>query len=123
MRRDDLFLEEIAARWRRRNLHEKRQAEDRKQSARAEALRLARAFAEKAGGVRRVYLFGSCVGARRFGATSDIDLAIEGGDLLDCIRISYGSRFAVDVIDLADAGERMRARIRSEGELLYAAEQ
>ena len=43
-----MFLAEIAAQWRRKTLHEKREAEDRKQSARAEALRLARAFAEKA---------------------------------------------------------------------------
>jgi predicted nucleotidyltransferase len=123
MRRDDAFLSEISSKWRQRNLRERDETLARKRLARDEAHRLARTFAEADRGLRRVYLFGSCLDTRRFTPSSDIDLAIEGGDLVGCVRIALDSAFPVDVIDLADAREGVRARILAEGEMLYAKEQ
>jgi predicted nucleotidyltransferase len=120
MRRDDAFLSEISSSWRQRNLREQEETLARKRLARDEARRLARMFADEGRGLRRVYLFGSCLDKRRFTPSSDIDLAIEGGDLVACVRIASCSAFPVDVIDLADAREGVRARILAEGEVLYA---
>ena len=122
MRRDEQFLSEIATCWREHNRREQVGAEARRQSARGEAARLARAFAARDPELRRVYLFGSCLDGRRFTPTSDIDLAIDGGDLLSCVRIALKSSYPVDVIDLSEAGESLRGRILAHGELLYAKE-
>jgi hypothetical protein len=87
-RRDDVFLSEISSKWRQINLREREESLARKRLARDEAHRLARRFADEGRGLRRVYLFGSCLDERRFTPSSDIDLAIEGGDFVACVLIA-----------------------------------
>ena len=70
--------------------------------------------------VKRVFFFGSASTGRGFRLDSDIDLAVEGGDILSHIGLAEGSAFSVDVVDFLALPALFRARVESEGELLYA---
>lgn len=65
--------------------------------------------------LRRVLLFGSTATGRNYRGDSDIDLAIEGGDLLACMAAVERSTFAVDVVELERLPEGIRSRAREEG--------
>ena len=71
------------------------------------------------GGARRVRLFGSLV-TGRFGATPDVDLAVEGlpserfFDVLSELQIR-AAPIEVDLVDLTDAGPELRSRIEADG--------
>ncbi len=77
----------------------------RREEARNEAQRLAHLLYEALPGLKAVYGFGSVFEPRRpFTERSDIDLAIEGGELIDAVKICLKSTFPVDVIDISDPG-------------------
>ena len=69
--------------------------------------------------VHRILFFGSASTGRGFRFDSDIDLAVEGGDILAHRAVAEGSTFAVDVIDILALPEPMRELLEPEGELLY----
>ncbi|MBS3976004.1 MAG: hypothetical protein KGZ75_04660 [Syntrophomonadaceae bacterium] len=78
-------------------------------------------------GARKVYLFGSLLYPERFLPGSDIDLAVEGvsPDVFlkaEC-RMEALTDFPFDLVDLREASPSFAKAIRSEGKVLYAAEQ
>ena len=84
-----------------------------------EAHRLAYAFAEAEPELRRVRLFGSLLPGRNYRDDSDIDMAVEGGNIFSFIKIAEVSPCSVDVVDLAGLREGMADRVRNEGVVLY----
>ena len=115
----DEFLDRIVQAERKRNAEARVRIAARLAHARSEALRLAQAFAEADPDVRRVLLFGSVAGGRVRTLDFDIDLAIEGGDVLQAWRIADESSYAVDVVDLDDVSPAFRAAVEKRGEVLY----
>lgn len=81
------------------------------------------AFARERG-VSRVMLFGSRARGEEL-PRSDIDLAIEGGDVAgftDDVQERLWSLLCVDVIDLGAAiSDELRAEIQRDGKVLYEA--
>lgn len=70
-------------------------------------------------GARRVWLFGS-LARGTFDAASDIDLAVDGIDEKAFLRalgrlLGLRPEFPVDLVDVREAGPRLRAVIESEG--------
>ncbi len=85
----------------------------RREEARNEALRLANLLYEALPGLKAVYGFGSVFEPRRpFTERSDIDLAIEGGELIDAVKICLKSPFPVDVVDITDPADPISRDIR-----------
>ena len=84
-----------------------------------EAHRLARAFAEADSELRSVRLFGSLLPGRNYRDGSDIDLAVEGGDIFSFVKIAEVSPCSVDVVELAGLRESIADRVRHEGVVLY----
>ena len=69
--------------------------------------------------VRRVFFFGSASTGRDFRLDSDIDLAVEGGDILSHRALVEVAPIPVDVVDFLALPPLLREGIESEGELLY----
>ncbi|MBL8965554.1 MAG: nucleotidyltransferase domain-containing protein [Spirochaetaceae bacterium] len=115
---DREFLRGVAERTVRDNARERAELGIRLEAARGEARRLAALLAGMPE-VRRVLLFGSTATGRCYRRDSDIDLAIEGGDLLACMAVVEGSSFAVDLVEIERLPEGIRSRAREEGLLLY----
>lgn len=67
---------------------------------------------------REVILFGSLAEDRVRSESFDIDLAISGGDLIECILLAEKSPFKVDVVDLKLLPESMRTNVRKHGVVL-----
>ena len=108
--------------WRQRFAAEREAAEAGRARAMEEARRAAQILVERYG-VTRVILFASLVW-RRFGPTSDIDLAVEGLDPRRFFRadaeIAREIPRPIDLKDLADCPPLLRARIEEEGVVLHA---
>ncbi|MFP4212324.1 MAG: nucleotidyltransferase family protein [Alkalispirochaeta sp.] len=87
------------------------------------ALQVAKDLAAEMGkqdrSVKRVILFGSLLPGRAFRGESDIDLAIDGGDMPLLERIALDADVSVDMIGLDDARPGIRERIPEEGMVLY----
>lgn len=115
---DPATIEAIVKSQKAENLKAEAALERRLTSARDEAGRLATAIAQIPG-VRKVLLFGSVARGRPFAFDSDIDLAIEGGDILEAMAIVEASSFSVDVVDLDRFDLPRRSRLLSEGWVLY----
>jgi len=88
------------------------------ESARAEARILAARIAAHPS-VVRVLFFGSAATGRRFRLDSDLDLAVEGGDILSHLALTEASEFSVDVVDIPALPDALRDGIESECEVLY----
>ncbi|HUW40739.1 MAG TPA: nucleotidyltransferase domain-containing protein [Rectinemataceae bacterium] len=112
------FIHAMAENARRGNAREAEAAARRLEEARSEAKRLATELAALSG-IKRVILFGSAARGRGFRTDSDIDLAIDGGDVLEAMRVVESSAFHVDIVDLENANEAIRARVEAEGVTLY----
>ena len=112
------LIEGIAAQQRKENEKAQGTAARRLEAARLEARRLASLLAEMPD-LHRVVLFGSTASGFNFGKRSDIDLAIEGGEILAAMDIVEASPFKVDVVSLLTIHPVMRARIEKEGIVLY----
>lgn len=88
----------------------------RRDAARAEAKRIAVLFHERLPGLEAVWAFGSAFEeSKPFTEVSDIDLAIEGGDLIEAVKIAFSSHFKVDVIDITGCSDYFARMVRSYG--------
>ncbi|MGA2975644.1 MAG: nucleotidyltransferase domain-containing protein [Spirochaetia bacterium] len=118
-----LFLQRIAENVNRENRVAAIRTAERVSEAKEEAARLARAFAGEDPALRRAVLFGSVARGRVSGPDFDIDLGIEGGDILRYIAVAEKSSFTVDVVDLQNVSEEFRRLVLSEAVTLYEARQ
>ncbi len=116
---DSASLKVIADRIRKNNDAYDAAAGRKREEALKEARRLAHAFAEAAPELRRAYLFGSLLPGREYRIDSDIDLAVEGGDMSNLMAIAESSQFDVDLVELSDLRETIADRVRAEGVVLY----
>lgn len=98
---DQAIIEAIVRNQKAENLRVDAVLNRRLASARDEARLLAAALGEIPG-IRKVLLFGSVARGKPFTFDSDIDLAIEGGDILEAMAIAETFSFSVDVVDLAE---------------------
>ena len=102
------------------NRDEERRIVERRRSALEEAQRLAAVMRAKEPGISAIYGFGSTFdGSRPYRMDSDIDLAIEGGDLVRLLSIVEDSEFKVDLVDIAGADDGFARAIRAGGTRLY----
>jgi len=115
------FLERIAEKENRQNRVAALRTAERVAEAKAEAARLARSFAAEDPALRRAVLFGSVARGRVSGPGLDIDIAVEGGDILRYIAVAERSSFSVDVVDLQNVSEEFRRLVLSDGVTLYEA--
>lgn len=108
--------------WRQRLAAEREAAEAGRQRALEEARRAAEILARRYG-VSRVVLFGS-LAWRRFGPSSDIDLAVEGLPPRQFFRadaeLAREIPLPVDLKLLSECPPLLRRRIEEEGVILYA---
>lgn len=108
--------------WRQRLAAEREAAESRRHQALEEARRAARLLVQRYG-VSRVVLFGS-LAWRRFGPSSDIDLAVEGLPPRQFFRadaeLAREIRLPVDLKLLSECPSLLRRRIEDEGVTLHA---
>jgi predicted nucleotidyltransferase len=118
-----LFLQRIADNVNRENRIAATRTAELVSMAKKEAARLARSFAGADPALRRAVLFGSVAHGRVSGQTFDIDLGIEGGDILRYIAIAEKSSFTVDVVDLQNVSEEFRRIVLSQAVTLYEARQ
>lgn len=87
-----------------------------REEAKAEAKRLSAAIKSRIPGVSIIWGFGSVFEKNRpFSKTSDIDLALEGGDFFAVYRIVEQSSFKVDLIDITGKNDRFASLIRKNG--------
>ena len=85
----------------------------RREEARQEAERLAAELYAQVGGLRCVYGFGSVFEPDRpFNEASDIDLAVDGGELIEAVRICLHSPFRVDVVDISNSDDPFARGVR-----------
>ncbi|MGO8692872.1 MAG: nucleotidyltransferase family protein [Rectinemataceae bacterium] len=90
---------------------------------RAQAQDLGRVLAERIlcehPEARRVWGFGSTFEIwRNYRATSDIDLAIESGDVLEIMSLVEGGEYPVDLVQLEECPPSMADFIRAQGFVL-----
>ncbi|MDP3177587.1 MAG: hypothetical protein Q8M76_06760 [Spirochaetaceae bacterium] len=112
-------LAEAARRINRENREEAERASARRQEARDEAVRLAAELRAKDPCIKRIWGFGSTFEqALPYRLDSDIDLAIEGGDIYTLQTVAEASRIEVDLVDISDRDDYFARRIRSEGAAL-----
>ncbi len=90
-----------------------------RQEAKAEAERLAGIMISEIPEIRQIWGFGSVFESRRpFSETSDIDLALEGGNILTAHKIAERSSFKVDLVDITEKDDRFASLIREYGTAL-----
>jgi len=98
------------------NRLEDERIERRRIAARAEAGRLADAMRATDPGVKAIRGFGSTFeDGRPYRMDSDIDIAIEGGDLLSLEKIADASCFKVDLVDISDCDDGFSRMIKESG--------
>lgn len=115
-------VEEAAKRIRAENEREAMILAERREKAAATGRRLARAMVEEHPEVTRVWGFGSVFESwRSYRMTSDIDLAVEDGDIIDLMRIVEHEEFPVDIVDLSACPAGMAEFIRLQGLVLAEA--
>ena len=112
------LIQGIAERSARENERERKELARRLEAAREEAARLAGLMARDPE-LKRALLFGSTATGRGYRHDSDIDLAIEGGDLFACMAAAETSSFRVDVVELERLPPGIRVRVEEEGVVLY----
>lgn len=90
--------------------------EQRRLEARSVAQTLATAMKAADPAVRAVWGFGSTFEAgRSYRLDSDIDLAIEGGDLLSLLKIVENTAFTVDLVDISNSNDEFGRIVRRFG--------
>ncbi len=90
--------------------------EKRRLEARSVARTLAAAMRAADPAVRGVWGFGSTFEAGRpYRLDSDLDLAVEGGNLLSLLKIVETSRFAVDLVDISNSNDEFSRIVRRYG--------
>jgi predicted nucleotidyltransferase len=110
--------------WKARAKNEREALVARFKFARSAADRAAKLLVEDFG-AQRVYLFGSLLDEEKFMIHSDVDLAVEGLDpglyfrALNKISMLANRGISIDLVPIEDAHDFIRARIYSEGIILY----
>jgi predicted nucleotidyltransferase len=118
MDRDEMVASMVAA-ARRENERERLAAARRRIQALEEAERIARALASDIMGLRKIILFGSILDEERFRIVSDIDMAIEGRDILAAMEIAETSAFKIDLVDIPRLKPGFRSMLIASGKVLY----
>jgi predicted nucleotidyltransferase len=109
-------IAEAARRINSENREEAEQAAARRREAREEAVRIAAELRAKDPCIKGIWGFGSTFEpALPYRLDSDIDLAIEGGDIIALLAVAERARFKVDLVDIGDRDDYFARRIRSEG--------
>jgi len=103
--------------WNRRNHRDAELLQAKVSRAWNEVERLARDLREKAG-VSRVILFGSLAEGTVRSEQFDLDLAYEGGDDRQCLRVAETSSFSVDLVDYQSLPAHVRQRVDRLGKVL-----
>ncbi|MGA2545257.1 MAG: hypothetical protein ABSF43_01815 [Rectinemataceae bacterium] len=112
----------VALRIRAQNENERRELELRRSRAQELGHELARDIIHAHPEAGRVWGFGSAFETwRSFRMTSDIDLAVEAGDVSAIWKMVEGRGFPVDVVDLSSCRESMTDFIRAQGVVLAQA--
>jgi predicted nucleotidyltransferase len=112
-------LDAAARRINAENRAENEKAALRRESAVVEGHRLAAALREKDRGIRAIWGFGSTFEASRpYRMDSDIDLAIEGGDVIELLSITEDSDFDVDLVDISGMDDAFASAIKGNGKPL-----
>lgn len=107
---------------RRRNDEEQREIAERARVAVGEAKRVADAIIQRDLDVRRVFLFGSLASGSPRHLDFDIDLALDGGNVLDALDITELSAHSIDIVDFQLLPEHVRAATLANGIVLAARE-
>lgn len=112
-------IEAAARRINEENRKEDERAAARRMAAQIEAWRLAAEFRAADATIRQVWCFGSTFDmSRPYRVDSDIDIAVEGGDILKLVLIAEASNFPVDLIDIADSRDEFARLVREYGMLI-----
>ncbi len=108
-----------AAGLRRLNRREQERTAQRAVDARRVATQLAQHIGAQDPAVKRVYLFGSLNGGVPRNSDFDIDLALDGGDVLRAMELAEESDFLVDVVSLQRLPTHVARKITNDGTILY----
>jgi predicted nucleotidyltransferase len=112
----DFDLKAVAKRINEENRKEDERAALRRSEAHVEARRIAELLRMKDPGIRTIWGFGSTFeDSRPYRLDSDIDLAIEGGDILKLFSITEDSRFKIDLIDITGRDDGFAKMLRENG--------
>ena len=85
-------------------------------AAREEARRMAAELRARDPNIRAIWGFGSAFEAYRpFRMDSDIDLALEGGDIARLVSTAEDSAFKVDLVDISGCEDEFARGIRERG--------
>lgn len=113
-------VDEVVQRFNEENDRENRRLLERRAAAEREGIRLAERLREADPNIRRIWGFGSVFEiSRPFTFDSDIDLAIEGGDILTLYSVTEDSSFDVDLVDITESKDGFARMIRERGKLLF----
>jgi predicted nucleotidyltransferase len=95
----------------------------RRDRAQGEARRYVQKLLQEHPGIRRVWGFGSTFeDGRPFGPSSDVDLAIEGGEGGFPSGLFETTEFSIDVLDISGQDDPFTRNIRTHGVLLAVRE-
>jgi hypothetical protein len=116
MTKGSFDLEAAAARINTENRRENARTEERRQAARKEGERLASLLRKADPHIVKIWGFGSAFETGRpFRMDSDIDLALEGGDIVRLHSITLASPFKVDLVDITGREDGFARAVRSQG--------
>ena len=112
---DSFDIDEAARIINKENARQEAFAAKQRKEAQKEGRRIAEAIKEADPEVREIWGFGSTFEEDRpYRLNSDIDLAVEGGDILKAWRIADKSGFKVDVVDIS-ANDRFTREVKKNG--------
>ena len=112
-------LARIAANLNRHNKLEDKRIKKKVREANDEVQRLVRRFREIDPDIDRIVLFGSLAEGTVYSLHFDIDLAVRSGRYLELVGCGLNSSFSVDVVDLDNLAEPIRAAVEKYGKVLY----
>jgi hypothetical protein len=102
------------------NRKEDEKTAERRIAAFEEARRISAEFRAKDSSICRIWGFGSVFETYRpFRMDSDIDLALEGGDIAKLLSTAEDSNFKVDLIDISGCEDDFARGFRARGTLLW----
>jgi len=112
-------IEAAARRINEENRKEDERAAARREAAQTEARTIAAEFRARDATIRLIWCFGSTFDmSRPYRMDSDIDIAIEGGDILELVSITEASTFSVDLIDITECEDEFARLVREFGTLV-----
>jgi len=119
---DDTRVREIVETARRENQKAEQRTREAVKLARAFLPELVKAFRRIDPDLRLIVLFGSLAEGTVRGEHFDLDIAVRSERYLQLVAWGLDQDYKIDVIDLDAVRPHIAERIRSRGEVLYAAE-